>query len=647
MNLTFCLSFDRKAFLSLLLYAISLCEVTGQSFNDTIHLREVEIIGTEKIPVPLSSVTEIDSLTLSKNQDANLADLLSRHSTVFVKSTGRGLLSSASFRGTDASHTRIYWNGLNLNSAMLGQMDLSLIPAAFMDQVLLYHGGSSLSRASGALGGIIDIETQPDWNRRTGFSIRGELASFGTYQASANLDLRKNNLVSNSRFFFNHSENDYPFYNTSVLPHEEQRLQNSRYTKYGYLQEIYYRIHSNDILSVRFWFQDADRDLPPPISKEVSKTEESQADRNIRSVITWQHFAKSHEFELSSGITADRIHYQAEELSPENAILDSRSKEISFINRFDYSYHLNLKTTARVQILYNYYNAEIKEIIHTQGYNADRSELSMMAKMDRNFGKRLSTWFLLRTNLVDKNMNPVMPSIGFAMKLLPEKNIFLKSNLSRNYNIPTLNDMYWIPGGNPELKPEENYTADLALEVQLKNDLFNFHSSLTGYVSRINDWILWKPTQYQYWAPENVAIVLSRGLELNMKASRDIQPARVFFQANYNLSHTTDNGKQLIYIPIHAFNVHAGVLFKGYQLDYSLHYTGKRYTQTNYEEEDPESIMDPYLLNDLSVSKEFSLDKIIINLRFAAYNLFNKDYRVMPARPMPGRNYSLILSLSF
>ena len=632
-----------------MIFLFIFCHFPGitQSIPDTIHIPEVEIIGIKGIPEQANSYSEIDSFTLNQNRSINLAELLNQHSTVFIKSTGRGSLSTASFRGTDASHTKIYWNGLNLNSPMLGQMDLSLIPSTFLDHVSLYHGGSSLVNGSGAFGGIISLENQPDWNHKNSFSISSELASFGTYQVFGKLHLEKNNWISNSRVFFNYSDNDYPFYNTNVLPHETQRLKNGEYSKYGFLQELYYRMRTSDFLSVKLWLQHSDRNLPPPLSREGSDTKEFQTDGNIRSVLTWKHYGKSGEVEISSGITSDRINYVTEDSWQENVNLDSRSKENSFINRINYSLKINPKTIARVQMLYNHYNVDITEIVHSQGYDAVRSEFSLMAGIDRNFGKRLNTYLLIRTNLVDKDFIPVMPSLGFALKLFPDKNLYLKSNLSRNYNIPGLNDLYWIPGGNPNLKPEENYTADLALDMQLQNDLFLINSSVTGYVSQINDWIIWKPTQYQYWAPENVALVFSRGIEFSLKTIMDFHVTKIIFQSNYNLSRTTNESKQLTYIPVHTFNMYSGVIYKGYQLYYSLNYTGKRYTQTDNEEENPESILDPYFLNDISVSKEFNLENTAIDLRFAIYNLFDKDYQVILSRPMPGRNYSVILTFSF
>jgi len=620
----------------------------AQNLTDTIHLQEVKIFRQEDFAEHIGSFSRIDSLMLNQNNSADLSDLLNQHSTVYIKSTGRGMLSTASFRGTDASHTKICWNGLIINSAMLGQTDLSLVPAVFLDNVFLYHGGSSLMTGYGALGGIIALDNKPLWNNKNSFSLINELASFGTYQTFINLEVKKNKWISHSRSFFSRSENDYPFYNQNVLPAENQRLKNGQYSRYGYLQEFYYRTSASDLFSVKFWIQYADRNLPQLLSREVSTARESQSDGNIRSVFTWKHYGRIGEAAISSGLISDRINYTLAQSAQGNVNINSQSGENSFINRFDFLIKINPKTLSRFQVLYNYYDVGITEKIHSEGYNAIRSELSLMAGLNREFGKRVSTFFLMRSNLIGKSFIPPMPSIGFALKLINDRDLYLKTSMTRNYNVPGLNDMYWIPGGNPGLKPEESYTADIALDLQFQNDLFSINSSITGYFSRINDWIIWKPTQYQYWAPENIALVFSRGAEFSVKVAADVDYAKIIIQSNYNFCRTSEfDGRQLIYIPVHTFNGWAGLLFNGYKLNYQLGYTGKRYTQTDIAQENSETFLEPYSLSDLSVSKELILQKISMNFNFSVRNLFNKEFQVVMARPMPGRNYSFILGLSF
>ncbi len=622
--------------------------VLAQPSPDTIHLTEVKIFNQENFTRQAYSFSELDSVSLNQNMNVSLSDILARHSTIYIKSTGRGTLSTASFRGTNASHTRICWNGLPLNSPMLGQNDLSLIPGLFLDNVSLYHGGSSLIYTPGALGGVIALDNKPVWNDKNSFSIINEIASFGTYQTFGKLELKKNKWISISRAFYSHSDNDYPFYNRSVIPSVKQKLLNSQYSIYGFLQELYFRTQKDDLFSAKIWLQQADRNLPQPLSREGSEIKENQFDVNIRSVISWKHYGKNSELEISSGIFSDKIVYTISRPSDGNITLDSRSRENSFLNRADYSVNINQKTGLSTQVLYNLYNAGISEKISSAGYEAVRSELSIMAVLNREFGKRINAYILLRSDLIDKNFIPLMPSVGFSMKILNNKELYLKTNLSRNYKTPTLNDMCWIPGGNPKLKPEESYTADIALDFTRQTDLFIIKSGLTAYISRINDWILWTPTEYQYWAPQNLALVHSRGLEFSIKTSAEIQPVKILFQGNYILCKTTNSdGRQLIYIPVHNLNSWFGLTFKGYQFKCQLGYASRRYTQTEAEEPDSEIVLEPYMITDISLSKELSMQKFRLNINLSLANLFNKEYQAVLARPMPGRNYSLILGLLF
>ena len=66
-----------------------------------------------------------------------------------------------------ANHTLIDWNGININSPMLGQSDLSLIPVGLIDDIQIYFGGASMPINNGGIGGTINLETKPVWKKET------------------------------------------------------------------------------------------------------------------------------------------------------------------------------------------------------------------------------------------------------------------------------------------------------------------------------------------------------------------------------------------------------------------------------------------------------------------------------------------------
>ncbi|MCD8172457.1 MAG: TonB-dependent receptor plug domain-containing protein, partial [Alistipes sp.] len=92
--------------------------------------RILEDIGAHK--------TVLDTVYLRDNVTNSMAEVLSQGTSVFIKSYGRATLSTASFRGTAPSHTQVTWNGMKMNSPMLGMVDFSLIPSYFVDDASLY-----------------------------------------------------------------------------------------------------------------------------------------------------------------------------------------------------------------------------------------------------------------------------------------------------------------------------------------------------------------------------------------------------------------------------------------------------------------------------------------------------------------------------
>src|SRR3712207_2725245 len=85
-----------------------------------------------------AKIMSINSKTLQANKTRSLAEILTDHTPVYIKSTGTGALGTASFRGGSASQTRVNWNGINITPPMSGTFDFSQIPVFFIDNIDLY-----------------------------------------------------------------------------------------------------------------------------------------------------------------------------------------------------------------------------------------------------------------------------------------------------------------------------------------------------------------------------------------------------------------------------------------------------------------------------------------------------------------------------
>ena len=143
-------------------FALSL---TVFSQNDTSMLDNIEISASyisNKVEQKIME-RKIDAAIVKSLKTISLSQLLIQHSPVFIKTNGPGGTATASFRGTTASHTLVLWNGFQLNSPSLGEVDFSMIPVFFTDEVSL-QWGSKTSANSGGLGGVVNIDNSQKFN---------------------------------------------------------------------------------------------------------------------------------------------------------------------------------------------------------------------------------------------------------------------------------------------------------------------------------------------------------------------------------------------------------------------------------------------------------------------------------------------------
>lgn len=282
-----------------------------------------------------------------------------------------------------------------------------------------------------------------------------------------------------------------------------------------------------------------------------------------------------------------------------------------------------------------------------EGYQADRVETGVQVRAAQTWSEKWSTYLLLTQDWIDGKRAVIVPAVGASLQALPE-HLEVGLNLGRNYHAPTLNDLYWVPGGNPDLVPEEGYQGDLGIKSTLISDsLTNIDLSANLFVSLIDNWILWRPGEFRYWSPENLETVLARGTELQLKASRRSVYGTLKLNTNYAFTRTNQTepirSPQLIYIPVHKGNVMIHWDYHSWNLTYQFVYTSERYTST--AEELSYHRLPAFTLHNLGLGKQFILGKTLWDVRLQVRNLLDTDYQTILWRAMPGRNYSLDLTL--
>ncbi len=626
---------------------------------DTINIiDEVFIYAPKNLEETGVKINKIDSLVLESKFLEDLSSILSENSSVFVKSYGRGSYATASFKGTNASHTKVSWNNVELNSPLMGIMDMSQIPVALSESIKLYYGSASLSKNSKALGGLIELNSKIAWDKGVKAKFLSMIASYSTYDNFGEFQLGNSKIQSRTKLYHSISKNNFPFLNKDISEQQIEYRQNADYLKYGIVQEIYFRPSYKNFVSVKFWKQISDRGIPGLTTNEAGpNNNKNRQNSNLNIYSTnFTHYGDKIKIELNHGANFQNFEFQSVNyingLGFLNAI-SSLSQAQSIYNSANFNYMFNSKTEFNSQINFNTHKVNSEENISAQLFQAKRKEGGLSLSAYSEIFKNFKAGLLVRQDFCDSSLSPFIPSIN--AEYFFENNLSIRASFARNYNLPSLNDLYILPGGNSNLKPEIGNTSNLGFAYFFNAETFSVKSDFEFNYGKIYNWILWRPSAMGYWKPDNIEAVVVSGFETNLSFDFKINKIKIKTISNYAFTKSlradhseniNDNslGKQLPYIPRHSANLFSQILWRKFFFSYQWTYFSTRYTSSAAEPGVLVSIY-PYFMNDISLGKIFDTEKFEFGLSFKINNIFNEKYRSVLWQPMPGRNFSLQISL--
>lgn len=644
----------------------------AQNKIDTIKLAQIQISAEKLFDKNFAGMKSdiVDTIILQQKNNVSLSDVLSENTSIFIKNYGRGALSTASFRGTAASHTQVNWNGININSPMAGMVDFSLIPVFLIDEMKLNFGGSSIADNNGGFGGSINISNSANWKQKFNSKFMQSIGSYNTFNEFFQLDIGGNRIKSKTRVYFNYSKNDFTFINHGIVNYDTlsgefinplDTNKNAGYKIYGILQEFYFKPNNSNFFSLKWWQQNAYRTIPRATSYEGpdNSNRNSQADFDNKFVFDWKHYSNNSKFVFLSGISLKNLLYELKNniigvgFVP---VIYSNSFQKSFFNKMSFSYDFNDKFSFETGINFDFHDVQTTDTVNKIGYLQYRTEFSGFVCLKKNFWNKLNVNFLVHQLVYDKKFAPITPFGGVDFKPFSNINLIFKANISRNFHLPSLNDLYWQPGGNPDLLPETGISYEIGLEFLKYHNYFEFFSEITAYKSNINNWIIWLPSYKGYWEPLNINRVLSQGVEFSVNFSGKFHKVLYKFSGTYSYTESKNYGdvniwgqeaygKQLVYVPLHSGNFMAYFTFHNFNITYQHNYYSQRFT-TSSNDISKRDWLYPYFMNDLSFGKLLNFNKLKINFSFNIYNLFNETYHSILYRPMPKRNFLFTVSVN-
>ena len=645
--------------------------------QDVVHLDNVQVVAQRRLKDVGVEMTKLDTLVLHENISLSMADILSKHSTAFVKSYGRATESLVEFRGTSPSHTQVTWNGMRINSPMLGTLDFSTIPAYFIDETNLYHGASSINLLGGGLGGAVEMLNLPVEKEGWGMQFVQGIGSFDTYDDFLRLTYKNQRFASSTRMVYSTSDNDYKYTNrdkkTDVYDkdgnwvtsyHPEERNKSGYFDDFHLLQEFNYDAGKGNQLRASVWWTHSKRGLPflSVDYKDDNDFKNEQRNNTLRSILSWDCLGDRVKWGTKAGFTYADIGYEYFTTRQEmkTSITSSRSySHTAFLaTHADWMLTSQLMLMGGLDVYYTHVNSHDRSPFHIgKNFNKGRPEYHANVQARWRPWKIFSLAAVVREEVYKDDWVAPIPVLFADVILWQPWNVVLKASVARNYRYPTMDDLYFQPGGNPDLQPEKGFTYDAGVEFAVKKVRWTLKGNVTAFDSHIKDWILWTPNTKGFWEPSNVKKVHNYGLECSLDGSLLLtKDLKVSLAGNFawtpskNIgedinSNDASYGKQLCYVPKTSANVNARIQWRTWTLLYQWNHYSERYTTTSNEVNYITGRLKPYYMTDLSLEKTFRLHKVEGAVKGVVNNLFSTEYVTVLSRPMPRRNYEIYLTI--
>lgn len=649
-------------------YSISPVVVHGQ--------RHIKNIGIQE--------TRIDTVMLEDNVALSIADVLAFNSSIFVKNWGRATLSTVSFRGTSASHTQVTWNGMRINSPMLGMTDFSVIPSYFIDGASLLHGTSSVNETGGGLGGAVKLYTTPSGQKGFGVQYIQGVGSYKTFDEFLRVGYGNDRWRFSTRAVRQSSANDYKFRNYDKKEniyddahnivgqyYPLERNRNGAFRDFHLLQEVYYDAGAAGRFGLNAWYIDSRRELALLTTEHGDPTafENLQRENTFRGVLSWDRTRGPWRTALKGGYIHTWVAYDYLR-DPGNGIMAvmtrSRSRIDTFYGQLDADYYIGDKWlfTCGLSAYQHLVVSADKNIIDLNGkkkkvgYDEARTELSGIVSVKWRPVERFGMSAVLREDMFGVDMSPVIPALFADWVVSARGNVTAKASVSRNYRFPTLNDLYFQPGGNPDLRKENGWTYDTGLSFAAGTDgVYSLSGSAAWFESYVDDWIIWLPTTKGFFSPRNIKKVHAYGVETQATLSAALgKRGKLTLNGTFSWTPSINMGdpvspadqsvgKQLPYVPEYSATATGYLQYRTWGLLYKWCYYSRRHTMSS-NDLTLTGLLPPYFMSNVTVEKTFRTRRGDLSLKCAVNNLFNEEYLSVLSRPMPGINFEFFIGIT-
>ena len=484
-----------------------------------------------------SSVTVITAKDMERDQRRTAPDALATVPGLnVVQSGGPGALTSVFTRGTNANHTKVLIDGIDVsdpgNPARV--FDLGQLLTYDIQQIEVLRGPQSGLYGADALGGVISIITKKgEGPPRTTGLIEG--GSFGTFNQTAALSGSQDRI--NYAFNVAHLRaTDVPVTPLELLPPGQKAIGNN-YDNMSYSTKLGADVSENLTLNAVARYTDATLRFTGDTFDPVTFTSfpaAAQSTQTVHQLFTrgeaiWSVF----DGRIKNYFGVNYTNHWNYNISPGDV-----APTITTGHRVKYDWHAVTQLAPYHTVIVG---AEHEtETLQTPTVSAANVNKAAYVELQSQFAKRL---FLVENVRQDDNDRfGQHPTFRLAPALIvPVTETKLKGSYGTGFKAPTLNQLFvnfpaFFFFANPNLKPEESVGYDVGFEQPLLNDRIRFgstyfHNDITNLIQAVFDPATFTSTN------TNIGRAKTEGTENFVSVA---VTDRIRFRADYTFTRTVD-----------------------------------------------------------------------------------------------------------
>lgn len=595
-------------------------------------------------------IRTIGESTISHLSASSAADVLRYSSSLQLKDYGGlGGLKTVNVRSLGSQHTSVFIDGIKVNNAQNGQVDLGRYSADDLQSVTLYSSGPSSLLASASelsAGSVVMLTTRlPDFSRTSGLDASLSYGSFISPAVHCSYSRR----LSGKTYLkvlgdIRSTAGNYPFsYTNAYGADTTETRKNSDLFSYHLESAFHYSDAPHSFSAKAYWYSSA-RGLPGPVIRQSGQIRngDRQWDRNLFVQGRYSFIKPDYGARIQAKYSDDYCRYLQDTTGNQSVQylnLHYRQKD-AYLSLSSFYRHGGFAVSAAWDGEFTCLSTDVPQFSPVHRFS---SLLSLRADYSLgNFSVSGSAVYNHTDGNSSKAFDKVSPFISVQYALSPFRFLLWYKNSSR---LPTFNELYYSasPVLDSALEPETADQYNFTVSRSISSGIIAGSVSLSLWYNRVRNKIVGIPAANQFkWSVLNYGLVKACGLSFSIdntvRFRKDLLLS-LLFNYDFNVSEDfTDPSSQwykglIPYSPLHSISSTVSLDYRKWAFAVNCIYNSARYRSVANT---AANRLKAYLNCDITVSRTVTS---WLRAKVELNNVFGTRYEIVSRYPLPGFNF--------